>query len=91
MVVVAGGEEGGVEPDRAPVGDDAEAEAVAVEGERPLEVGDAQVHVADADRGVDGSHAGIVEAGSMLVMPRIVGRRRPDVIGGFTYPRESAA
>ena len=58
VVVVAGGEEGGVEPDRARVGDDAEAEAVAVERERPLEVGDAQVHVADAHRGVDGSHAG---------------------------------
>ena len=74
VVVVAGGEEGGVEADLAPVGGHAEAERVAVEGERAVEVGDPEVHVADADGGVDGFG---VHGGS--VPPR----RRP-VIGGST-------
>ena len=55
MVVVAGGEEGGVEADVAAVGGDAEAERVAVEGQRAVQVGDPEVHVADADGGMDGS------------------------------------
>ena len=54
VVVVAGGQEGGVEADRARVGGHAEAERVAVEGERAIEVGDPEVDVADADGGVDG-------------------------------------
>ena len=54
MVVVAGGEEGGVEAGGATVGGQVQAQRVAVEGERAIEVGDLQVHVADADGGVDG-------------------------------------
>ena len=37
-VVIARGQEGGVEPGLAPVGGHAEAEAVAVEADRPIEV-----------------------------------------------------
>jgi hypothetical protein len=38
VVVIASGEEGGVEPGLAPVGGHAEAESVAVEADRPIEV-----------------------------------------------------
>jgi hypothetical protein len=60
VVVVAGGEQEHVEPVLAGVGRDAEAERVAVEPERAVEVGDAQVHVPDAHGGMDGFavHAG---------------------------------
>ena len=54
VVVVAGREERGVEPDRAAVGGHAEPERVAVEGDRAVEVRDPEVHMADADGGVDG-------------------------------------
>ena len=54
VVVVAGGEERRVEADRAAVGGHAEAEGVAVEGDRAVEVGDPEVHMADADGGMDG-------------------------------------
>src|SRR5215218_293096 len=53
VVVVAGGEERGREAELAPVGRHAEPERVAVERERAVEVGDAQVHVADPDGGMD--------------------------------------
>ena len=55
------------------VGDHVEAEPVAVEGDRAVEVGDAQMDVADADGGMDG-----------LVMAPSVHRRASAVIGGFT-------
>ena len=54
VVVVAGGEQDHVEAGGAGVGGHAEAERVAVEGDRAVEVGDAQVHVADPHGGVDG-------------------------------------
>jgi hypothetical protein len=38
VVVVAGGEERGVDPGLAPVGNQVEAECVAVEGDRAIEV-----------------------------------------------------
>ena len=60
VVVVAGGEERGVEPGGRPSAVTPKPRRVAVEGERAVEVGDAQVHVADADGGMDGLglHAG---------------------------------
>src|SRR6476659_9803420 len=65
MVVVAGGQEGRTgEAARRPVDDDAEAEHVAVERDRALEIGDAQVHVPDAGLGVDRcvlGHGGLLE------------------------------
>ena len=62
VVVVAGGEEGGVEATLATVGGHAEPEGVAVERERAVEIGDAEVDVADPDGRVDGFgvHAGSV-------------------------------
>ncbi len=54
VVVVAGGEQDHGEPVLAGVGGHAEAERVAVEAERAVEIGDAQVHVTDADGGMDG-------------------------------------
>ena len=53
VVVVAGGEQDHVDPGRARVGGHAEAERVAVERERAVEVGDAQVHVPDAHGRMD--------------------------------------
>jgi hypothetical protein len=54
VVVVAGGEQDHVETGRARVGGHAEAERVAIERERPVEIGHAQVHVPDTHGGVDG-------------------------------------
>ena len=54
VVVVAGGQEGGVESGLASVGCDTETECVAIERERAVEVGDSQVDVADADGRVKG-------------------------------------
>jgi hypothetical protein len=51
VVVVAGREERGVEPDLAAVGGDAEAERVAVERDRAVEVADAQPGVEDSRDG----------------------------------------
>ena len=64
VVVVAGGEEGGVEAALAAVGRHAEPEGVAIERQRAVEVGDPEVDVADADGRVDGFgvHAGSVPA-----------------------------
>jgi hypothetical protein len=53
VVVVARGEEGGVDAGRPAIGDDAEAERVAVEGDRAVEVGHLEVDVADVDPRVD--------------------------------------
>jgi len=53
VVVIAGGEERGVDPGLAPVGDQVEAEDVVVEGDRAVQIGDPQVDVPDADGGVD--------------------------------------
>jgi hypothetical protein len=60
VVIVTRRQEGGVEPDVAAVGGDAEAQRVAVERDRSIEVRDAEVDVADADGGMDGLgvHAG---------------------------------
>ncbi len=59
VVVVARGEERGFDSGRATVGREVEAEDVAVEMGRAVQIGDAQVHVPDADRGMDwfGLHA----------------------------------
>ena len=50
VVVVAGGDEGGV---LAVARLQLEAEHAAIEGERPLDVGDLEMGVADADAGID--------------------------------------
>ena len=59
MVVVARREERGVDAVLAAVGSEVEAEDVPVEVDLAVKVGDAQVHVPDADRGMDwlGWHA----------------------------------
>jgi hypothetical protein len=59
VVVVAGGEQDHVDPGRARVGGHTEAKRVAVERERAVEIGDAQVHVPDAHGRMDdfGVHA----------------------------------
>ena len=54
MVVVAGGQQDHVEAGGTSVGGHAEPEPVAVERERAVEVGDAQVDVADAHGRMDG-------------------------------------
>jgi hypothetical protein len=54
VVVVAGREQHHVEADLARIRRHGQAERVAVERKRAIEVGDAQVHVSDAHRGVDG-------------------------------------
>jgi hypothetical protein len=54
VVVVARREEHRVQADLTRVGGHAEAERVAIERERAVQVGDAQVHVPDAHRGMDG-------------------------------------
>ena len=53
VVVVARGEERHRQAGGTGVGDEVEAEAVVVEGDRAIHVGDAQVHMADPDGGVD--------------------------------------
>ena len=73
MVGVAGGEEGGFEPHGVPVAVRL-LERVAVEGERAIEVGDLQVHVAGRGLGVDG----------FLCMDGSVAWRGAPVIGGTT-------
>ena len=74
VVVVAGREEDHRQAGRAGVGRHRQPEGVAVEGQRPVQVGDAQMHVPDADRGVDGL---VVHGGS-------VPARRLGGIGGST-------
>jgi hypothetical protein len=69
MVVVTGREERGLKAEGTTVGDEVEAEAVAVEGDRAVEVGDAEVDVADADGGMDVGH------GAKCPPPRRSGHR----------------
>jgi hypothetical protein len=54
VVVVAGREQHHVEPGAAGVCGHGEAERVAVEGKRAVEVGDSQMDVADPDGWMDG-------------------------------------
>ena len=56
MVVVARREERGLEAQGTTVGDQVEAQTVAIEGDRAVEVGDAEMDVSDADGGMDGGH-----------------------------------
>ena len=76
VVVVAGGDEGHRQAHLPTVAGEVEAEAVAVEGERAVEVGDVEVDVADADRRVDW-----VAGGHGSSVPGSRGRG----IGVFTY------
>jgi len=78
VVVVAGGQEDHVDPGFARVGGYAEAEHVAVEPERAVQIRDAQVHVSDAHRGVDGFVGGVsgfVVHGGQSVTRRALGHR----------------
>src|SRR3954454_18097634 len=81
MVVVAGGEQDHVDPDLAGVGGHGESQGVAVEAQGALEVGHAEVDVADADGGVDG----VGVHGRILPPP---GTR---VIRAITYPRHGSS
>jgi len=60
VVVVARGQEGGVEPDLTTIDVHAEAERVAIERDSAVEIRDVEVDVADADGGMYGLglHAG---------------------------------
>ena len=62
MVVVARGEKGGIEPHLAAVGRYAETQPVAVESDCAVELRDVQVHVADANSGMDGFVVHAVES-----------------------------
>ena len=73
MVVVAGGEKGGIEPDLAAVGRDTQTQPIAVETDRAVELRDVQVHVADTNGGMNGfvGHAeelDVLDAGDMKLV-----------------------
>ena len=74
VVVVTRGQQDHGEPGRAGVRAHAEAECVAVEPERAVEIGDTQVHVADPNGWVDGF---------VLHVTSFPPARRP-AIGGIT-------